>query len=417
MDKQPKSALLIEKTRKKIFYYTATILMVIFVLIILSRVVILHEQNIRETNAILHYAIATPNEEYNSDKEFILYSKQTAKIYFYTTTDNNNNYYISIDYPNSEYDSDIFTPADIETHLKHAIEKSFAKHESSGNYNNVYYMFESTEVGSNLFCVIDRSVNIKENNALIIGFTILLAIVYLVLILIIHFATHKLIKPVKEVFYAQQEFVSNASHELKTPLTIISANADVIDTNGQNKEWVDNIKTQTKRMNSLITDMITLSKLEENKLNKVSKNFNLSTALDTSALPFEAVAFEKNKQMIFDIEESINYVGCENDYKQIVSILVDNAVKYADEKGLIKISLNKKGKTYLTIISNTGCNFNPLEKDKLFERFYRGDTSHESSTIGSGLGLSIAKTLADNNGWKLEIDAKENLYTSFILKM
>jgi signal transduction histidine kinase len=166
-------------------------------------------------------------------------------------------------------------------------------------------------------------------------------------------------------------------------------------------KWVNNIKSQTNRMNDLIQDMLSLAKIDEDKIKLLREKFNVSDEVNEVALAFDAVAFEKNKNLQLFIKPDIFYVGDKQSLKQILSILLDNAVKHADENGQIVVELKKENGRISLSVFNTGSNIPAENANKIFERFYRGDHSRSRESGGSGLGLSIAKSIADANNWKI----------------
>ena len=237
-------------------------------------------------------------------------------------------------------------------------------------------------------------------SVLIILFTLL--ILYLILALVVWGLSFKVFHPIKEMLYKHKKFISDASHELKTPIAVISANADVLASKTDNDKFVKSIKSQAKRMSLLVTDMLTLAKMDETTFTPLKESFNLSDAVTESVLPFDAVAFENGKTLLSEIESGIDYVGDRESVKKVVNILLDNAVKYSSVGGTIKVTLAKNVLT----ISNTGSDIKDIDSDKIFERFFRGDASRSRDTGGSGLGLSIAKSIANANKWDIKAVSK-----------
>ena len=293
------------------------------------------------------------------------------------------------------FDDKIFT----DDFVKQVIDTALSRTHATGSINSVYYKITQNE-SYYLLVAADMSLSDAAFRSDILKVFAWLAIIYGILFFIVWQLSFSVFKPIKEAFYKQKQFISNASHELKTPLTIISANAEVINEKGDNP-WANNIKSQTERMDVLIADMLTLAKMDEDKVQLNLVEFNLSDEIINDSLAFDAVAFEKGKTLNIDIEPDILYKGDLLSVKKLVSILLDNAVKHADPCGEILVTLKKEnGKTVLTVF-NSG-SFVPTEdSNKVFERFYRGDSSRSRESGGSGLGLSIAKSIADINKWKI----------------
>lgn len=210
-----------------------------------------------------------------------------------------------------------------------------------------------------------------------------------------------LVKPVKSTFDKQKLFISNASHELKTPIAVISANADVLESEiGENK-WLSYIKDDSRRMGELVNELLALARLDDRTdTSGVKTGFSLSDAVLQTALPFESRMFEMGKEYEVDVQPDIEYIGDESQIKHIVSILIDNAVKYSDENGKIKISLSMRQNKRILEVFNTGQGIPADKLEKIFERFYREDEARSSSG-GYGLGLSIAYEIVARHGGRI----------------
>ena len=211
-----------------------------------------------------------------------------------------------------------------------------------------------------------------------------------------------LVKPVKSTFDKQKLFISNASHELKTPIAVISANADVLESEiGENK-WLSYIKDDSRRMGELVNELLALARLDDRTdTSGVKTGFSLSDAVLQTALPFESRMFEMGKEYEVDVQPDIEYIGDESQIKHIVSILIDNAVKYSDENGKIKISLSMRQNKRILDVFNTGQGIPADKLEKIFERFYREDEARSSSSGGYGLGLSIAYEIVARHGGRI----------------
>ena len=221
------------------------------------------------------------------------------------------------------------------------------------------------------------------------------------------------ILPVKTAFENQRRFISDASHELKTPLTVISANADVLESEiGENK-WLENIKSQSEIMSSLVYDLLDLAKMDETQEQLIFSEFDLSNVVLSKSLEFECTAFESGKTFEQNITENIRYKGNEESIKHLVTILIDNAIKHSDENGIVRVALTKAGNKNIFQVYNTGNGIKNSEKDKIFNRFYRSDESRSKVTGGYGLGLSIAKAIVDAHKGTITVDGEENKWISF----
>lgn len=224
-------------------------------------------------------------------------------------------------------------------------------------------------------------------------------------------------KPVAAAFDRQRRFISDASHELKTPLTIISANVDVLENEIGENTRITHIREQSNRMNALIHDLLVLARADERGAELVAGAFDLSKTVKNTTLEFESTAFEAGRRLEYDIEEDIFYTGNEPQIKQLVSILIDNAIKHAEAGGEIKVSLQRSGEKNQLSVYNTGPGIAEEEKRKIFERFYRSDASRSRETGGYGLGLSIAKTIVDAHKGKIAVAGEAGSWVAFVVTL
>ncbi len=215
---------------------------------------------------------------------------------------------------------------------------------------------------------------------------------FLFVLLIIIIASRHAVKPIAESYAKQKQFVTDAGHELKTPLTVISANSELARMIYGDSEWFDSIDKQVGKMNGLVRSLITLAKMDEEQ-KPVFSSFHLSDAVYDTAKSFEELVHSRGKLITFDIADNIQYSGDEYRIRQVVSILMDNAAKYCDRGGKIAVKLFRDRQIHLQII-NDYADIKASELDKVFERFYRADKARTPD--GSyGLGLSIAKSIVE----------------------
>lgn len=234
--------------------------------------------------------------------------------------------------------------------------------------------------------------------------------------------TNKAIKPLEETFKKQKQFIADASHELRTPLTIIKTNVSLLrenemETIHSQKKWINYIDSQAGRMSTLINEMLSLANLDANKKKEEIININLSKMIRDSLLVFEVVIFEKGLILEEDLTDNIFIKGEQNQIKKLISILMDNAIKYTNNNGKITVLLiNERNKAKL-IIRNTGEGIEKEHLEKIFERFYRVDDSRDRGTGGYGLGLSIAKAIVEEHKGKIHAESIINNETSFIIEL
>ena len=223
--------------------------------------------------------------------------------------------------------------------------------------------------------------------------------------------SRRAITPYLKNMEAQKQFITNASHELKTPLTAISTSADVLAMEHDGDEWVHNIQTQAGRLSKLITNLVTLSRLDEEDPFPARTEFSLSDALWEISEPFVSLARAKGKPYTQDIADGLTVTGDRTAIQQMVSILLDNALKYSPDGGSISLTAQRSGKKAELTVSNTVEGTQSMDASRLFDRFYRADESHSSTVSGTGIGLSIAKATADAHGGKISAKQTDNTIT------
>ena len=213
-----------------------------------------------------------------------------------------------------------------------------------------------------------------------------------ILILII-LLSGRIVRPVQESYEKQKRFITDAGHELKTPLTIIDADIMVAEMETGENEWLNDIKVQTKRLSELTGDLIYLSRMDEGSARLQMIDFPFSDMLSDTVQSFRSRAQTGGKTLVSDIEPLVTCCGDENSLRKLASILLDNAVKYARDKGTISVSLKKTGRAIQFIVENDVDAVDPGMLQHMFERFYRADASRNSEQGGHGIGLSIAQAV------------------------
>ena len=253
-------------------------------------------------------------------------------------------------------------------------------------------------------------------SSLIIGALALVAFYFVSL-----FLSNVAIKPVEKSWEQQKRFVADASHELKTPLTIIFANTDILlahrgDTVSGQLKWVENTREEASRMKRLVDDLLWLAKSDDARSLDERRDFSLSDVVLNCILQFESVAFDANVTFSSDVDEGILLCSSESRVRQLLGILLENACKYAGEGGRVSVSLKKAAEGAALTVNNTGAPIPSSDLPHIFERFYRSDRSRGRQTGGFGLGLAIAKTICDNLGFEIEAASTEIEGTAFTVR-
>lgn len=262
--------------------------------------------------------------------------------------------------------------------------------EAAGNINSYRFQLTPQENG---YLLVILDVSEEESNILFLLFIscIIGIAAYLVIFLLVVLVSKKAVLPIAESYEKQKQFIADVSHELKTPLTVISADSEILSMTFGTNEWCDGIDKQTAKMRHLLSRMITLTRLDGDDPHWEQAKFSISEAVYDTAMAFMPLAQRMGKKLSLHISPDLLYTGNEGEIRQCVSILLDNAVKYCDDSGIIDISLYREKRLYL-VVTNTYSQASTLEYRKLFDRFYRADGSRSQG--GSyGLGLSIARSI------------------------
>lgn len=304
-----------------------------------------------------------------------------------------------------------------EDDLKKCVEIAVARQEKSGQINEYSLIYVKRNDLENTLIVFASNTSLFENlrNSIFINTGLFLG--SMIIILFISLGLSWLaVKPVKKAWEQQKQFVADASHELKTPLTVILANNNIMmshksSTVEQEQKWLESTEDEAQHMKQLIDQMLFLAKSDagENQLQLSEVNF--SEIVEGSALNFEPVAFEKEVLIDTEIAPDITIDGNQTQLNQLAHILIDNAVKYSDENSVIRIILSKKNDTVEFSVNNRGNVIAKEDIDHIFDRFYRAEKSR--TTKGYGLGLSIAQNIVQNMNGKLTVQSNQTDGTTF----
>jgi signal transduction histidine kinase len=220
-----------------------------------------------------------------------------------------------------------------------------------------------------------------------------------------------IVKPVESTIQKQKQFISDASHELKTPLAVIEANVDVLESQTGESKWMKYIQSEITSMNKLINDLLFLAKIENMSELKIKEMFDFSEEVNMTISMFESMAYEKQINIKYYVEENIKLNGNKEDIKQVLSVLLDNAIMHTKPNGQIIVKAVKEKNNILLQVKNEGDPIPDEEKEKIFERFYRVDKSRNRKEKRYGLGLAIAKSIVEQYKGKIDVNCKDGITT------
>ncbi len=238
--------------------------------------------------------------------------------------------------------------------------------------------------------------------------------VILCVILLLTLLSSRIARPVAQSYEKQRRFITDAGHELKTPITIIQTDAELLSMEIDSNEWLRDIQAQAGRLSSLTSDLIYLARMEEDQqLPTIA--FPLSDVMEETVASFETAAKAHGQTIRQDIQPSVEWVGNERAIRQMVSVLLDNAVRYAPAGSKIHVTLEKTARPIRLTVQNPAPDLTPENLENMFERFYRADASRSSQDGGHGIGLSVAKAIAGAHGGKISAALKDNELTITVL--
>ena len=348
-----------------------------------------HEQDDTET---------PPAKPENNKKDKSRFSVETPfeTRYFTVTVDENGEV--------TDCDLDRIAAVDEETAEEYT-QTAQQKNKTTGFQGIYRYRVTETEDGAKYVFLDCRREISNFRTVLVTTISVSLLGLAAVFVLVVIFS-RMVFRPVEESIQKQKRFITDASHELKTPLTIIDANIEVMEMESGESQWTKSTRKQIQRLSGLVQQLVTLSRLDEEKGLEEKCEFNLSEAVSECVQPYESLAQTREKNLTLNIEEDITYTGDERSIRQLAGILMDNAVKYSSENGNITLTLKKKGKKIFLEVYNDADDLPQGKLDVLFERFYRLDSSRNSGTGGSGIGLSVAKAIVQAHKGKITAENK-----------
>lgn len=277
---------------------------------------------------------------------------------------------------------------------------------STSGYVGTYRYLKVNNDAGNLVLLLNTQRDLDSFHAFMRNSIIVSSIVILSVFILLVLISKKVIAPIQQSYQKQKQFITDASHELKTPLAIIRSNTDVLELENGDSKWTKNIQNQVDRLTSLVNSLVVFSRMEEKDTAEKVK-FNLSESLHARIDDFEELASFQKKHIIADIDNNIYYRGEQQAIVQLMDILLENAIKYATKETNINVTLKKNKKYAMMKISNQA-NVKKGDLRRVFDRFYRLDESRNSTVKGYGIGLSMAKLIAEKHKEVIKAYAPED---------
>ncbi len=390
------------KLKKKIFYLTFSILS----LSVFSFIVVLNVQKYIEQKHLIEndLKISSENKSKPNNHEPI---KFMDKVIYTVILDNTNNIKDIINMANDNLKED-----DIKKIASEILNSKSLKNKYIGclyfeDYSYTYFK-------GNYLIILDNHATKSSLLNTFYNCTLLFIILEIVVYIVSKIITNWIIKPVVLSFSKQKQFIADASHELKTPLSVIVASSEALSNYPNEKKWLTNIKNEADRINTLISDLLDLTTSEKKDIYNFKKE-NLSKVVELAVLTFEGKAFENNIKLEENIKENIIIKFDENSIKQLIEILLDNAIKHAKKGSVIKVFLTTSFNQIILTIENEGDEIPKGEEKKIFERFYRVNKSRNRKENRYGLGLAIAKNIVTNHNGIIKAKSNNGITTFKIL--
>lgn len=298
------------------------------------------------------------------------------------------------------------------TEVSYYVQTALSQNTKIGTVDSYIFLVEPKTYGT-LIVFLDNTQQ-EEQTKILFDTTLLIGICTIVILAVLSSVLAFIAtKPVKQAFDKQKAFISDASHELKTPLAVINTNIDVLESEIGTNKWLEYIKDESVRMNELVQELLCLARMDDNSSKTIFSNINLSNTVLLTVLPFESTVFESGKTLETEVDDNIMLHADESKIKHLVSILLDNAIKYSDDKGIIKVSLHLRNNKPILEVYNTGKGIEKKDYKKIFERFYREDQARNSAKGGYGLGLAIAQSIVEEHGGKISVQSSYGHWITF----
>lgn len=287
-----------------------------------------------------------------------------------------------------------------------------------GSIDDYIYLVRILKSGNTVYIFVNNKEALQNSKQFFIVSIFIFLLSVIVFTIISYYLSRWMIKPSEKAIKNQKIFVANISHDLKTPITIIRANADLIENEVKNKKSIKYIQQETEKLNHLVNEMLTLTRIDNTISKENFKSFNFGDSLFDVVMPFESIAYEKGIRFNINIDEVTDYFGDESNIQKLAEILIDNAMSYTAKGGIVDVDAYENSKAVTLSVTNTGEPISDEKKVEIFDRFYRESKSRERTGNHYGLGLSIANTIVKKHNGKITVESKngKNTFTVILPK-
>ncbi len=287
---------------------------------------------------------------------------------------------------------------------------------SVGYVDTYKYRMGSTEDGGTIYVFLDANRELESIRSFLLSSIFISVIGIMVIFVMVILLSGYALKPMIESYEKQKRFITDAGHEMKTPLTVISANTEVIEMESGESQWTEGIKSQVSKLASLTEKLVILSKMEEG-IKLEMKEFSLSEALYDTCEQYKSIAMSKGIRIDLAISENVQMIGNEGEMRRCITLMLDNAFRYANEGGFVSVRAQKLPNGVEMRFSNSTEGVEKGSLDRWFDRFYRTDLSRNSDTGGSGIGLSVVKAIVLAHGGNVHAHSNDGMTVEFVISI
>ena len=292
----------------------------------------------------------------------------------------------------------------------------FLENSDSGYLESYKYLRGVSEDGSIIYVFLDATRELKSMRSFLVSSLVISGVGIVLIFFLVVFLSDFAIKPIIESYEKQKRFITDAGHEMKTPLTVISANAEIIEMENGESQWIEGIKSQVSKLASLTEKLVVLSKMEEGIKLEMSE-FSVSEAFYDTCAQYKSIAMSKGVNFELLIPENVHMVGNEVELRRCITLLADNAFRYVNDGGNVLVKVQKLAGQVEIRFSNTTSGVEKGSLDRWFDRFYRTDLSRNSDTGGSGIGLSVVQAIVLAHGGDVRAHSDDGITVEFIITM